>query len=108
MLNIEILLEKNKELHINAVEAKLWLLAKEQVEYQNYLDSGGNARTARDKVITELVNKDIDNWYEKTVEYEKLKINVKSSDDLLQIVKGLVNNDKEEIAEKLIESLESN
>ncbi len=102
MKNVQQLIKDNGRLHLGVVETKLWLAAKEQMEYSAYLEGGGNARTAKDKVIAELIGADVDTWQDRIYSYEKLKVDMLVSDNLLQVVKSLISNDKDEIAENLI------
>lgn len=66
------MIAERDEISHKIAELRIYLQQKEVVEYKNYIDNGGNARTARDKVIGEL-KLDSEDWLEKEVELEEIK-----------------------------------
>ena len=84
--NIE---EKVSDLH-------LWLLQKASVEYYAWLKAGGNARTAKDKVIDEIkMSGKHTQWLQKEEEYRTLKIQLAYLQDCLSVAKILLTNNED-------------
>lgn len=72
MVPSHMILKKDEVAH-KIAELKQWLNLKETSSYKAYIDEGGNARTAKDKVIAELKMEDSGEWEAKEVEYEELR-----------------------------------
>ena len=105
MDNIKSFIISHTEVARSLNDKKLWLEQKAVIEYNKYLQEGGNTRTARDKVISELILKDTQDWAERELRYSDDKITMQCYDNIMQIVKGLVGNGKEDMADKLISGL---
>jgi len=87
------LVNKKREMNVKTLNFKLWLAQKASVEYYTYLQNGGNARTAKDKVIDELKMKD-DEWLQKEVDYTMFKASLSYLTDCLNIVSAFIQNDR--------------
>ncbi len=75
-----------------ASELKLWLSQKASVEYFNYINNGGNARTAKEKVLDELKMKEENTlWLQKEQDYEQARIIYTYLVDCLNVANNLLS-----------------
>lgn len=85
MKNIAELVNTKFEIETKVAELNLWLSQKSTIEYYNYLQNGGNARTAKDKVIDEIKVND-ETWMLKEEEYKKLKVYLTYLTDCIKVL----------------------
>ena len=85
MKNIAELVNTKFEIETKVAELNLWLSQKSTVEYYNYLQNGGNARTAKDKVIDEIKIND-ETWMLKEEDYKKLKVYLTYLTDCIKVL----------------------
>ena len=97
-------MEKIQELQQLLYEVKskmdgvnLWLKQKETVEYYNYIQNGGNSRTAKDKVVDELKMNN-DEWMSKEDDLRQIKAIHTYLATSKDIIIGLINNNEKELA----------
>ena len=83
-------IQKKDEVAHKIAELKMWIADKETVEYKNYIDNGGNARSAKDKVLSELKFESED-WMAKEVELEELKKTYTTMSFVLETLQKMIS-----------------
>ena len=83
-------IQKRDEVAHKIAELKMWIADKETVEYKNYIDNGGNARSAKDKVLSELKFESED-WMAKEVELEELKKTYTTMSFVLETLQKMIS-----------------
>ena len=94
-------------LYTERLEAMAYKIQIEKLSYdyyKKYLEDGGNARTAKDKVLEEGINND-KTWQDLIQDYEVVKIKIKLHEDAVQISKHLLDSGID-LVDKFLMSIE--